>query len=47
MTLSEIQNASREELIAYLESWGFQCYSSEKTSALRRAALENHNTEGR
>ena len=46
MTRSEITTASRDELVAYLESWGFQCYSYEKTSELRRAALENYDTEG-
>ncbi len=46
MTRSEILTSTREELIAYLEAWGFQCYSTETTGALRKAALENFNTEG-
>lgn len=44
-TLKEIRNASRKELIAYLESWGFQCYDHETTDELRTAAIENHLTE--
>ena len=41
----EIENATRAELIGYLESWGFQCYDSESTDELRAAALENFDTE--
>jgi hypothetical protein len=46
MTLQELKTATRAELIAYLESWGFACYSHEKTAALRAAAVENFKTEG-
>ncbi len=46
MTREDLQRASREELVAYLEGWGFQCYDSETTDDLRAAALENHATEG-
>jgi hypothetical protein len=46
MTLQELKTATRAELIAYLESWGFACYSHEKTPALRAAAVENFKTEG-
>lgn len=42
---SEIQTASRDELVAYLERWGFQCYDHETTEELRDAALENWDTE--
>jgi hypothetical protein len=46
MTRNELQTATRDELIAYLESWGFQCYEHETTDELREAALENFDTEG-
>jgi hypothetical protein len=46
MDRQEIKTATREELVAYLEGWGFACYSSESTGALREAALENFMTEG-
>jgi hypothetical protein len=42
----EILEMDRPELIEYLESWGFQCYSHETTKELRAAALENYETEG-
>lgn len=45
MTLEEINTATRDELIDYLTSWGFQCYDHETTSELRVAAIDNHNTE--
>lgn len=45
MTQIEIQNMKRNKLVAYLESWGFQCYDHETTEELREAALENYNTE--
>jgi hypothetical protein len=45
MTVQEIKRMTRKELIAYLESWGFQCYAHETTGELRKAALENHRTE--
>jgi len=44
-TLEEIKIATREELIAYLESWGFQCYDHESDDELREAARENFTTE--
>lgn len=46
MTREELERASRDELIAYLEGWGFQCYDHETTDELRAAALENQSTEG-
>ena len=45
MTKRELERASREQLIAYLESWGFACYDHESTDELRTAALLNHQTE--
>ena len=38
-------NATRAQLITYLESWGYQCYAKETTAELRRAALLNWDTE--
>ncbi len=46
MTHDEIRQATRAELVAYLECWGFQCYDSETDDELRDAALENYDTEG-
>ncbi|MBS3912714.1 MAG: hypothetical protein KGZ70_12985 [Hydrogenophaga sp.] len=46
MTREEIEKMDRQELIAYLEGWGFQCYDHETTDELREAALENFDTEG-
>ncbi|MFA6132573.1 MAG: hypothetical protein WC869_01000 [Phycisphaerae bacterium] len=45
MTKLEIKEATRDELVAYLESWGFQCYEHETLGELRAAALENWKTE--
>lgn len=45
MRRCDIDTATRDELIAYLESWGYQCYDNETTTELREAALENFNTE--
>ena len=44
-TRSDIEQATREELVAYLESWSFQCYDYETTEELREGALENFDTE--
>lgn len=41
MTRAQLLQASREQLIAYLERWGYQCYDHETTEALRDAALIN------
>lgn len=46
MTRDEILRASRAELVAYLESWGFAVYDHEPVDELRTAALLNHETEG-
>ena len=45
-SLQDIKNASRSELVAYLESWGTACYDDESTSLLREAAIETFETEG-
>lgn len=44
-TKAEILSMDRDELVKYLENWGYQCYDSESTWDLRKAALENHKTE--
>ena len=44
--LRDIQQASRGELIDYLEGWGTACYDDESTSLLREAAVETFETEG-
>lgn len=41
----EIETATREELIEYLEAWGYQCYDHESTSELRQAVRDNWQTE--
>jgi hypothetical protein len=45
-SLEEVQNASRQELVEYLESWGTACYDDESTSLLREAAIDTFKTEG-
>lgn len=40
--VSYLNNATRNELIGYLESWGYACYDYESTDDLRQAALDNH-----
>lgn len=44
-TRGEILGMDRDELVKYLESWGYQCYDHESTWTLRTAALDNHKTE--
>lgn len=44
-SIQDIKQASREELVAYLTGWGFQCYDHETTNKLREAAIENFETE--
>lgn len=46
MVRADLERATREELIAYLESWGYQCYDSETTEQLLEAALDNFDLEG-
>ncbi len=44
-SLDEIEVASRDELIQYLEGWGCACYDDESTDLLREAAMETFETE--
>ena len=44
--LKDIEHATRDELIVYLESWGTACYDDESTSLLREAAIDTFETEG-
>lgn len=44
-SLDEIEVASRDELIQYLEGWGCACYDHESTDLLREAAMETFETE--
>ncbi len=46
MSREEILQATRDELVAYLESWGFACYDHESTEELRTCALLNFELEG-
>ena len=45
-SVEEIEVASREEIIQYLEGWGVACYDNESTNLLRVAAIHTFNTEG-
>lgn len=45
-SLEDIENATRAELIEYLEGWGIACYDEESTELLREAAVECFETEG-
>jgi len=45
MSVQYLKNATRKQLIAYLENWGYQCYDKETTGELRKAALQNFATE--
>lgn len=45
-TAADIRDASRADLVSYLESWGFQCYERETDAELRAAAQQNFETEG-
>lgn len=47
VTRAYLRNARRSQLVAYLESWGYQCYARETTAELRKAAYLNFDTEGR
>lgn len=43
---NDILDATRKELVQYLEGWGIACYAYESTSILREAAIETFETEG-
>ena len=45
MSLQQLKNATRKQLIAYLEGWGYQCYPHETTAQLREAAILNFKPE--
>ena len=45
-SVEDIQKASREEIIQYLEGWGVACYDDESTSLLKDAAIDTFETEG-
>ena len=45
-SIEEVLEASRQELVQYLESWGTACYDDESTSELREAAIDTFETEG-
>ncbi len=45
-SIMEIKQATRRELVAYLEAWGTACYDDESTSLLREAAVDTFKTEG-
>ncbi|MBL97529.1 MAG: hypothetical protein CMF52_06910 [Legionellales bacterium] len=41
VSLQEIQQMPRHELVKYLELRGFACYDNEPTELLREAAIED------
>lgn len=45
MNITEIKNASRNDLIEYLESYGLTVYPDESMKTLRESALENYWTQ--
>ncbi len=45
-SINDIHDATREDIIQYLEGWGVACYDDESTSLLREAAIETFETEG-
>ena len=38
-SVEDIQRAGREEIIQYLEGWGFAVYDNERTEDLRDASI--------
>jgi hypothetical protein len=44
-SLTKIHRATRGQLVAYLESWGFACPCSDTVKVLRTAALLNFKEE--
>ena len=46
-SMQDVLNATRAQLVDYLESWGTACYDDEPTSLLREAAVDTFKTEGR
>jgi len=45
-SIYQINRATRQELISYLESWGTACFDDEPTSLLRETAADTFRTEG-
>ena len=45
MNITEIKNASRNDLVEYLESYGLTVYPDESMKTLRASALENYWTQ--
>lgn len=45
LTKNDIDSMTRDEVIEFLESWGYQCYDYESTSYLKECAYE-HVEEG-
>ena len=44
-SVEDIQRAGREEIIQYLEGWGFAVYDHEDTDNLRDAAIDCFDAE--
>ena len=44
-SVEEIENATREDVILYLEGWGTACYDEESTCLLKAAAIDTFETE--
>ena len=45
-SLQDVYNATRAEIVQYLEDWGYACYDSECDEELKYAAICNYRTEG-
>lgn len=45
ITRKELEAADRDNLVSYLEYWGFACHDNETTEELREAALLSFETE--
>ena len=41
MTIDELQRATRQQIVAYLEARGTACYEHESTELLRQVAVED------
>ena len=44
-SVEEIENATREDVILYLEGWGIACYYNDSTCLLKAAAIDTFETE--
>ena len=45
-SLQDVYNATRAEIVEYLEGWGYACYDSECDEELKYTAICNYRTEG-